>query len=300
MIIEGKVENMNIGQDFFNCNVVTAKKEYYNIKLNKEQANEIRPERVYVFEVEIQIANDKTLYFLKEYRDLLDEIEDPVLLKEKLSAYYEFSSEPVEVLQKEIEKYLDSIKNKIIKEITLALYEKYKKSFYLYPAAVRFHHAYIGGLSHHTKTMLDLANAVMKVYPFINKDLVYSGVILHDLCKVDELSAYAGGEYTKKGQLVGHLVMISQEMLLLASKLGYEKSEEVLMLNHILLSHHGIPNFGAAKRPQTAEALLVWYVDTIDSKFAVLGQTLSEIEEGTFTQPIAVLDKQKYYKHKVK
>ena len=85
-----------------------------------------------------------------------------------------------------------------------------------------------------------------------------------------------------------------------ATKFGYQDKEEVLMLNHILLAHHGLPNFGAAKRPQTAEALLVWYVDTIDSKFTVLGEVLENTEPSTFTPPIGVIDKTKMYKHNIK
>ena len=85
-----------------------------------------------------------------------------------------------------------------------------------------------------------------------------------------------------------------------ASLLNIEKREEVLQLNHILLAHHGLPHFGAAKRPQTAEALLVWYIDTIDSKFRVIEESLKEVAEGEFTSIINVADKMGYYKHKVK
>jgi 3'-5' exoribonuclease len=64
----------------------------------------------------------------------------------------------------------------------------------------------------------------------------------------------------------------------------------------MMLSHHGLPNYGAAKRPQTPEALLLWYIDTIDSKFTVLGEELEKTKPGTFTNHLAVLDKQKFYK----
>ncbi len=298
--IEGKIESFNIGDDFSNCNIVTKDNEKMNLKLTKEQLKELKQERVYVFNYEEIIVNDKLQNHVVSFFELFNYIEDPILLKEKLSDYYEFSPLSTKEVKKDIETYLNKIKNPILKEITKKLYKKYEKGFYTYPAAVRFHHAYIGGLAYHTKTMLDIAEGLLNVYPFINRDLVYSGIILHDLCKVDELSGFEGGEYTKEGQLIGHLIMISQEVMMLAKELGYEKKEEVLVLNHILLSHHGIPNFGAAKRPLTAEALLVWYVDTIDSKFTVLGETLEKIEEGTFTESISVIDKSKFYKHKVK
>lgn len=301
MKIEGKIENMNIGEDYYNCNLITKEGIKYNVKLTEEQASNIRVNKVYVFEIEeIVNHNLKAQYHLINYEDLFDAIDDPALIKEKLIHYYNFSSLPVEEVKEQIESYLDKIGNKIIKEITTNIYNKHKKNFYIYPAAVRFHHAYIGGLSFHTKTMLNLAEGMLKVYDFINKDLVYAGIILHDLCKVVELSGFEAEEYTKEGQLIGHLVLISQELVIEAEKLGYSNKEEVLMLNHILLSHHGLPNFGSARRPQTAEALLVWYIDTIDSKFAVIGEELKAIKEGEFTGNIGVADRLKFYKNKVK
>lgn len=301
MVIEGKVENMNVGDDFFNCNVITAEGEKYNIKLSSKQASNIKISRVYVFEVaEVVGSNHKTQYHLVAFNDLFDSLEDPIKLKERLMHYYDFSVLPVNNVKEKIESYLNKLENKIIKEITTNIYNRYQKDFYIYPAAVRFHHAYIGGLSHHTKTMLRLAEGMLEVYDFINKDLVYAGIILHDLCKVIELSGFEAEEYTKEGQLIGHLILISQELVLEAEKLGYKETEEVLMLNHILLSHHGLPNYGSARRPQTAEALLVWYIDTIDSKFAVIGQELKETKDGEFTGNISVADRLKFYKNKVK
>lgn len=300
MYIEGKIENLNIGDDYFNCNIVSSKGERLNVKLTKEQASQIKVDKVYHFEYEQVVLNDKIQNHLIHQQELFDYVKDPVVLKEKLSEYYEFSPESTTDIKRVIESYLGKIQNKIILEVTTNLYKTYEKGFYTYPAAVKFHHAYIGGLSYHTKTMLDLAAKFIEVYPYINKDLVFSAIILHDLCKVDELSGFEGGEYTAEGQLIGHLVMISQKVMMEAQKLGYESSEEVLMLNHILLAHHGLPNFGAAKRPQTAEALLVWFVDTIDSKFTVLGEVFENTEPGTFTSPIGVIDKTKMYKPNIK
>lgn len=301
MKIEGKVQNKNYGEDYFNCNIVTALNERYNIKLTKDQFDDIRVNRVYVFKVEEKLNhNEKIHYHLIEYKDLIDTIDDPMKVKEKLIHYYDFSDISVNNVKEEVESYLNKIQNKVIKEITTNIYNRHKKDFYIYPAAVRFHHAYIGGLSHHTKTMLKLADGFLNVYDFINRDLVYAGIILHDLCKVIELSGFEAEEYTKEGQLIGHLVLISQKLVLEAERLGYKDKEEVLMLNHILLSHHGIPNFGAARRPQTPEALLVWYIDTIDSKFAVIGEELKKVEKGEFTENISVADRLKFYKNKIK
>ena len=82
----------------------------------------------------------------------------------------------------------------------------------------------------------------------------------------------------------------------MAKELGYAECEEVLFLEHMLISHHGQPQFGSAKKPMTAEALVLWYIDTIDSKFRVLGEELEKTESGTYTDSIGVLDRSKFYK----
>lgn len=300
MKIEGRVENLNIGEHFFNFNVVTENKKQYNIKANLEDIEFIQQEKIYIFEVDKQTIEDKTFYQLIKYHDLIDGIEDEKVLLETLAKYYPLSPLSLKESKEGLTVYLNKINNKVLSDITLNIYNKFKKKFHLYPAAVKFHHAYIGGLAQHTLMMLKLAEAMLDVYTYLNKDLVYSAIILHDICKVVELSGVDANEYTKEGQLIGHLVMATYEVIKCASKLGYENSEEVLLLNHILLSHHGLPNFGAAKRPQTAEALLVWYIDSIDSKFEVIKQELEKIEAGTFTSPIAVADRTKIYKHNLK
>ena len=84
----------------------------------------------------------------------------------------------------------------------------------------------------------------------------------------------------------------------ISKNLGLEKTEEALLLEHIVISHHGQAAFGACKKPQTAEAAAIWYIDTIDSKFRVLGKELEKIEAGEFTDTIGVMDKTKFYKIK--
>ena len=101
-----------------------------------------------------------------------------------------------------------------------------KKAFYMYPAAVKFHHAYIGGLAYHTTTMLEIADRFSSVYTYLNKDYLYSGIILHDVCKINELSGFEGGEYTVEGQLIGHLVMGALEVENAAKILNLADKEE--------------------------------------------------------------------------
>ena len=296
MEFNAKVETMNVGLEFQNANVMLSNGEKKNLKLNQEQATIIEVGKTYHFNVESMIVNEKEQFRVVDVIKIFDYISDPVELKEILATFYEYAPIDMKTLKNEIEGYLNTIENETLSLITKEIYGTYKDAFYMYPAAVRFHHAYIGGVAYHTKTMLDIAKSFLDIYPYLNKDLLYSGILLHDICKIDELNGFEGGEYTLKGQLIGHLVMGSIKIEMTAEKLGLSGKEEVLLLSHILLSHHGLPNFGAAKRPMTQEATLIWYIDTIDSKFAVLGEELAKTPKGEFTQAIGVLDKSKIYK----
>ena len=129
--------------------------------------------------------------------------------------------------------------------------------------------------------------------------LVNIAALLIHMAKIDEISG-VDGEYTKEGLLIGHLVMETVEVDEVARKLGYEGTEEALMLKHMMISHHGQLHYGSPKKPQIGEALLLWFIDTIDSKFTVLGETLDQTADGTFTQMVGVLDRMRFYKHKVK
>lgn len=298
MTFNAKVETMNSGSDFQNVNVVLVNGEKKNLKLSQEHARLIELGKTYHFEVESFIFNEREQFKVISFEGIFEYIKDPVLLKEELKSFYEYAPVEIKELRSEIETYLDSIESPVVKAITKHIYKTYRDSFYMYPAAVRFHHAYIGGLAYHTKTMLDIAKSFTTIYPYLNKDLLFGGIILHDICKVDELSGFEGGEYTVEGQLLGHLVMGAMKINEAAKTLGLTGEEEVLLLSHILLSHHGLPNFGAAKKPATPEALLIWYIDTIDSKFTVLGEELAKTQAGEFTQSIGVLEKARMYKAK--
>lgn len=219
--------------------------------------------------------------------------------QELMSVFYEYSPVDSNVSKEIIERYLKELDNKIIKDITLFIYNKHKRNFYLYPAATKFHHAYIGGLSYHTSTMMKMIDGFMNVYPFLNKSLLIAGIVLHDVLKVEELSNYAGPEYTKEGKLLGHITMGVKEIELVASELGYLKTEEVLLLQHMILSHHYYGNYGSPKKTNIPEALILHFIDNIDSKMTVLKETLEQTEPGEFTSPIPVLDREKYYKSKL-
>jgi 3'-5' exoribonuclease len=145
------------------------------------------------------------------------------------------------------------------------------KKFSIAPAAMGMHHAWIGGLLEHTTALLELATVICPRYPDIDQDLVLAGLFLHDIAKTAELSYAAGFDYTDPGRLIGHVVLgalwIDQKARDAAAKLGAPIRRDLLMvLQHIILSHHGEPEFGAAVLPKTPEAILVNLIDNLDAK----------------------------------
>ncbi|RMH11781.1 MAG: HD domain-containing protein, partial [Planctomycetota bacterium] len=142
------------------------------------------------------------------------------------------------------------------------------------PAAKSMHHAYLGGLLEHTLNLVKLAFAVCPLYPKINQDIVVVSLFLHDLGKTRELSFEAGFGYTDRGELIGHIV---EGAIMLHDKAEQVMREQgvrlpgslVTVLQHIILSHHGLPEFGAAKLPSTPEAILVSMLDNLDAKTTI-------------------------------
>jgi len=147
---------------------------------------------------------------------------------------------------------------------------EFMSEFAAAPGGMQIHHAYLGGLLEHTHSMLNVARAILPLYPQIQADLVVAAIFLHDIGKTKELSYQMGFSYTDSGQLTGHIVqgvrMIDKKVAALAEK-GTVLNQTVLdSLNHIILSHHGQYEFGSPKLPATAEAFMVYYIDDLDAK----------------------------------
>lgn len=195
-----------------------------------------------------------------------------------------------------IEKTIDEISNENIKEITKRIYNKYKDKFITYPAATKFHHAYKNGLLYHTYSVLKLAKAYKELYVHLNEDLLYSGVILHDMMKVVEIDDEFK-EYTKEGKLIGHISLASLEVLSTAKEIGIENKDEVNLLIHILLSHHEEGEYGSPKKPQIIEALIVHLCDISDARIAPTIDALKDTKIGEYSEPIYVNNKTRYLKH---
>jgi 3'-5' exoribonuclease len=147
-----------------------------------------------------------------------------------------------------------------------AIAEKYKRA----PAAMSYHHAFLGGLLEHVLSLVQLGDQVCDHYEFLRRDLLLAGLVLHDVGKIEELSFSRGFRYSTRGQLLGHisigLEMVQEKMRQIP---GFP-AELKAQIEHIILSHHGKVEFGSPKEPVFPEALLVHFLDEMDSKLEAM------------------------------
>lgn len=200
-----------------------------------------------------------------------------------------------EDLMERITETIFEMKNPNLQRMTRHFVKKYQEALLTYPAAVKNHHEYVSGLAHHVVSMLNLAKQLKALYPEIDLDLLYSGIILHDLGKLRELSGAATPSYTLEGKLIGHIPMMVDEIGAVASELGIE-GEEVTMLQHMVLSHHGKAEWGSPKPPLIREAELLHLIDLIDAKMNMLNRALDKVKPGEFTERLFAMDNRSFYK----
>jgi len=151
------------------------------------------------------------------------------------------------------------------------------------PAAKAMHHAYLGGLLEHTLSLLRLCEAAASHYPEVDRDLLLTGVLLHDLGKVDELSARSGFDYTDAGRLIGHIALVLERVWEATAGLPDFPREKALLLEHLLLSHHGREEFGSPVKPMTLEALLLHMLDDLDAKVQAFRGCLEEAGDSAWS-----------------
>jgi 3'-5' exoribonuclease len=164
--------------------------------------------------------------------------------------------------------------------------DDFVRDFCKAPAGVRNHHAYLGGLLEHVVTLLDAADRVLPVYPDVDRDLLLSGIFLHDVGKVRELSFGRTFAYTDEGQLIGHLVigveMLNEKVAKVPDLTGELFPRELLLrLKHMILSHHGTYEFGSPKLPMTPEAVALHYLDNLDAKVHSFTRDIREDRNST-------------------
>ena len=290
----GVVESFNQGEGFNNVTVKLETKESINFKITPEQQEELSVGDIYEVKTSVRVYHEREQIVLESFKNLF-EIYYSNRLIEILPKFYQAAPFNSKEAIGKIEDTLNRIKNDKIKTIAQYLYYNNKDKFIIYPAATKFHHAYVSGLLYHTYRMLINAEGICKIYSYLDTDLVYSGIILHDIAKIYEFSGAIKTQYTTEGLLLGHIVL-GVLMIERAANINQIYDEEVMLLEHIVLSHHGIPEFGSPKRPMLPEAVLVNMIDDMDSKLTVVGESLDSYNEGEFSQGISVLNKTRLYK----
>lgn len=212
------------------------------------------------------------------------------------SMFFPKAPASIDNLKREIYQYIEKIDNQHLYVITKTLIDRYQEPYFQFPAATKNHHAFISGLAYHVKTMLELGDCYLKLYPNINKDLLYAGIILHDLGKVVELSDHMAPEYTLEGKLIGHINICVEAIKRVADEKGF-KSEEVILLQHMVLSHHGKMEFGSPKEPMLLEAVVLHMIDEADATINMITRELEEVTPGNFTKRMRTMDGKAFYKH---
>ena len=192
-----------------------------------------------------------------------------------------------------------SLEDPDYRQVAQTMLSRHLETFRGIPAAKSVHHSFLSGLLMHTANMLRLADFLAGLYPqIIDRSLLLTGTLLHDFAKEREFTFSQLGivtDYSRKGQLLGHLVMGAQEIGTLCAELGTPE-EKSLMLQHMILSHHGEPEFGAAVKPMFAEAELLSQIDMLDSRMEIYAETLPNVPAGTFSSRIFALDKRIYHR----
>lgn len=229
---------------------------------------------------------------IEKVRNVTDE--DKIDIKE----YVPTAPYPPEEMYGNIMKYVNSIENSDIKRIVNISLENCKDKIMHYPAAKKNHHSVRSGLLYHVSTMLKAGENLCEVYTFLNKDLLYAGVILHDLAKIEEMEASELGivsDYTVEGVLLGHIIQGVKNVETIGKSIEADK-EVIVLLQHMILSHHYEPEYGSPVKPMIPEAEMLHYLDIIDARMFDINKANRETEVGSFSDRIWSLESRRIYK----
>ncbi|GCD09411.1 HD domain-containing protein [Clostridium sp. FP2] len=216
----------------------------------------------------------------------------------KIGDYVAVAPYPPEKMYDDILNYLSKIKNTDIQNIVTNILSDNEEKLMHYPAAKSNHHAVRAGLLYHTTTMLKAGEKLSEIYTFLNTDLLYAGIILHDIGKIYEMNASELGivsEYTIEGQLIGHIVQ-GIKMIETASIQVKADKEVSMLLQHMVLAHHYEAEYGSPKKPMIPEAEMLHHLDIMDARMYDMNKALTDTEQGKFSERIWSLDNISIYK----
>lgn len=193
--------------------------------------------------------------------------------------YLPITDKDVDEMLRELMGYLDSVKNPYLNRLLHSFFDEegFQNAFCFHSAAKSVHHGFVGGLLEHTLSVTRNCDYFAKNYPFLNRDLLISAAIFHDVGKLKELSTFPENDYTDAGQLLGH-IMIGAEWV--GEKIKQiENFPPVLEneLKHCILAHHGELEFGSPKKPALIEALALSFADNLDAKMETVKEALDSV-----------------------
>lgn len=193
--------------------------------------------------------------------------------------------------------FIESIKDEDCHKIVKTIINRYNDKFIIYPAAISVHHDFSSGLLYHTISMAEIGEFLCKHYSDVNRDLLISGILLHDVGKTIEFDSGTSYKYSLNGKLLGHITIMTAIIDEVSLELKIN-SEIPLLLKHMILSHHGEYEFGSPVLPQTKEAIMLNLIDNLDSKIAIVDKALEDVKSGEYSNKIFPLDGRILYKSK--
>lgn len=201
----------------------------------------------------------------------------------QISDYMPSTKKDIDEMFDELLAMIQRVENPYLKELAMKVFvedKEFAKKFKIHSAAKSVHHGYIGGLLEHSVSVAKLCEQYAVLYPQLNRDLLVTTALFHDIGKAEELSAFPENDYTDEGQLVGHIVMGTIKLSKLMDEIPGFPAKLANEVKHCILSHHGELEFGSPKKPALAEALALSQADNLDAKMETFAEVIEKKQEG--------------------
>ncbi len=191
--------------------------------------------------------------------------------------YFPVTEFDINEMTEKLTELIGSVKNQYLAQLLKSFFsnEAFMKSFKVHSAAKSVHHGFIGGLLQHTLSVAQICDDMAAHYSFVNRDLLVTGAILHDIGKIYELSEFPANDYTDAGQLLGHIVIGSQLVSNHIARIPQFPKRLASELVHMILAHHGELEYGSPKKPAIVEAMILSFADNMDAKVETMYEALS-------------------------
>lgn len=263
--------------------------KFWDVKENEQAL--IQAGKILKFSFEVLLYKDNLQLRMNHVEEISEDeynLEDFVI-----------SSDHSEVERRSLtQSLIDSIQNDVYRKLVIGMLSYVGDKFFTFPAASKIHHGWKGGLSDHSLSMATLADELCKHYPQLDRDLLVSAALIHDVGKTAELSGPVTTEYTLEGKLEGHISLANAWLSEVSEKLGVQDCEETVLMHHMILSHHGKLEYGSPVAPMIIEAEALYLIDNMDARLTSLKMALDAIKPGTWTSRMFQFENRQFYKHK--